>query len=50
MNDKYREVDFFKFCKECKYKEKTDTEDPCHECLGHPVNLYSNKPVKWEAK
>lgn len=46
----YKEVYFDKYCKTCKYKEKKDSEHPCHECLDEPINLHSHKPVKWEAK
>lgn len=43
-------VDFKKYCKICKHEHAKETEDPCNECLENPTNLYSQKPVKWEAK
>lgn len=43
-------VEFNKYCKTCKYERLEDSKDPCCECLGKPVNLYSTKPVNWEAK
>ena len=48
--DDYKEVYFDKYCKTCKHTKKTDIEEPCDECLDNPINLYSHKPVKWEAK
>ena len=42
------EVDFKKYCNECKYKELKSDEDPCHDCLNHPYNFDSRKP--WEFK
>lgn len=45
-----RFVEFDRYCKTCKYERLEDSKDPCCECLDEPVNLYSTKPVKWEAK
>lgn len=48
MIDKNNEVLFGEYCKTCKYKNYSETDSPCAECLAEPVNLYSHKPVKWE--
>lgn len=48
MLDKNNEVLFGEYCKTCKYKNYSETDSPCAECLAEPVNLYSRKPVKWE--
>ena len=45
-----KEVYFDQYCNKCKYKDKLEEKDPCHECLGNPTNLYSHKPVKYEEK
>ena len=50
IDNEYREVLFDKYCKTCKHEKLDETEDPCNECLENPVNLYSQKPVKWEEK
>ena len=50
MCDAYEEVYFDVYCKFCKYRDCDETSDPCHDCLNEPVNIYSHKPVKWEAK
>lgn len=50
MEDVYKEVYFNLYCKNCKYKDLKESDDPCDECLNEPVNLYSHKPVKWEEK
>ncbi len=50
MEDVYKEVYFDQYCKNCKYKDLKESDDPCDECLNEPVNLYSHKPVKWEEK
>ena len=50
MEDVYKEVKFDEYCKDCKYEKKKEDEDPCYDCLGEPVNLYSHKPVKWKEK
>ena len=46
----YKEVYFDQYCKTCKHEKVEDVKDPCNECLGEPTNVYSHKPVKWEAK
>lgn len=48
MLDKNNEVFFGEYCKTCKYKNYSETDSPCEECIAEPVNLYSHKPVKWE--
>ena len=40
-----KQVHFNEYCHTCKYANKNEDEDPCDECLAHPVNLYSHKPV-----
>ena len=48
--DIYKEVYFDQYCKTCKYEHLDEQDDPCHECLGTPENLYSHKPVNWKEK
>lgn len=50
MEDRYKEVYFDKYCKKCEHQDLSDYEDPCGECLEHPVNLYTHKPVNFEEK
>lgn len=47
-DEQYKEVYFHNYCKDCKYKNVDDMDEPCNECLEEPINLYSHKPVKWE--
>ena len=47
----YKEVRFDIWCDKCEYKDKSESEDPCWDCLGDPVAAYSTKPVQFkEAK
>lgn len=48
MLDKNNEVFFGEYCKTCKYKNYSETDSPCAECIAEPVNLYSHKPIRWE--
>lgn len=41
-------VEFEKFCKDCRYYDKSETEDPCYECLTNPVNYNSRKPLMFK--
>lgn len=50
MEDSYKEVYFGVYCKECKYELKDEADEPCHDCLNEPVNVYSHKPVKFKEK
>lgn len=49
METDYKEVDFKTWCHNCKHCSKKETESPCDECLEEPTNLYTSKPVRWEA-
>lgn len=48
----YKEVYFHKYCKTCKRSEVKSVTDPnwamCNECMSHPINFASHKPVKYE--
>lgn len=46
----YKEVYFDLYCKKCKHEKLGETETPCYECLGEPLNLDSHKPVRYEEK
>lgn len=49
MNYDHRKlVNFFEWCKKCRYTKTNPEEYPCTECVSHPVNIDSHKPVKWE--
>lgn len=45
-----KEVDFYKYCKTCQYKNAQEQEEPCAECLTHPVNQWSHKPLKYKER
>lgn len=46
--DHDKEVYFAEYCKKCKHKDLDEGLDPCHECLEHPSNVNSHKPVLYE--
>lgn len=50
INQEYFEVDFMKYCKTCKHKDKKGDEQPCSNCLEVRTNLHSQKPILWEEK
>lgn len=43
-----KEVLFFGYCPKCKYYGCENHDDPCNECLAHPWNEDSRKPVCFE--
>lgn len=50
MEEVYKEVHFNEYCKTCEFKDTKEEDDPCHECLAQPANVYSHKPVKYKKK
>lgn len=48
MEDRYKEVCFGQYCESCRHRDKLENEYPCDECLEEPINLYTNKPVRYE--
>lgn len=50
MEETYKEVYYSQYCKNCKHEKLEEYEDPCHDCLNEPVNVYSHKPVNFEEK
>lgn len=50
MEIKERMVEYFKYCPTCKHKDLNGWEDPCNDCLDNPVNVGTDKPVKYEKK
>ena len=43
-----KEVYFSLYCHQCKHKDTKDTDEPCNDCLAHPSNAWSHKPVHFE--
>lgn len=52
MDESYKEADFHKSCKTCRFEKdkEEDVNSPCWDCLHEPVNVYSHKPVNWKEK
>lgn len=45
-----KEVNYWANCENCKYSKKPHDEDPCNDCLNHPYNIDSDKPVRYEER
>lgn len=43
-----KEVYFGEYCLLCKFKDCSEEDDPCNECLTYPTNTNSHKPVNFE--
>lgn len=48
FNDEYREVDFAKYCPDCKYINYPEDSDICDECLRTFTNVESCVPVNFK--
>lgn len=40
-------VDYFIYCKTCKYKELEGWKDPCNDCMNTPVRKNTSKPINY---
>lgn len=40
-----KEVYYHRYCRQCEYRNASEADDPCDECLAQPVNEDSHKPV-----
>lgn len=43
-----KEVYYKDYCKKCKHVKLKEYEDPCNDCLDHPYNYNSHKPIHFE--
>ena len=50
MENKTKFVDFNKYCRKCKHRDKHESEDPCWDCLDQGWNEDSHKPIRFEEK
>ena len=50
MDEDYKMVEYHKYCETCKHKGLKENEEPCAECLDNPLNMYTDKPIKFEEK
>lgn len=50
METRDKEVYFHEYCKQCKYSDLDEAQEPCNECMSYPTNEYSHKPVRFKEK
>ena len=50
MERNYKIVSFYTYCQTCKYKDNSDDDTPCDECLKVPARLGTTKPERWKSK
>lgn len=50
MMKNIKEVDYNKYCRECKHEKSEENESPCNECLEQGYNFNSHKPIRFEDK
>lgn len=43
-----REVNFERFCPECKHFNKSENEEPCDECTNACIRMFSQRPLRFE--
>ena len=50
MENREKIVDFKKYCETCEHKDVKEIKDPCNDCLDHPFNTNSHKPINYKEK
>lgn len=50
MEEKMRIVEFGEYCDKCKHADKSESEDPCWDCLSIPAREGSSRPEYFEEK
>lgn len=40
-------VDYHTYCPLCKFRDKSESDDPCWDCLQEPVNENSTIPTSF---
>ena len=50
MNENYKEVNYYEFCKKCKHYNLNEVKDPCNDCLGEFAREGTEKPLYFEEK
>ena len=48
MNENYKEVNFFEYCKKCKHLDWDETKDPCNDCLAEFCREGTEVPLYFE--
>lgn len=47
MEERYKIVEFDRYCGTCKHRDDKDSE-VCDECLYEPARVDSHKPINYE--
>lgn len=50
ISEDQREVRFDLYCEKCAHKGVDDVKEPCNECLDNPMNVHTDRPIKYEEK
>lgn len=45
-----KEVYYWEYCKQCKYENTKEEDEPCRLCLCEPSNDDSHKPILFKEK
>ena len=38
----------FIYCRFCEHKNQKDISEPCFDCLDHPTNINSRRPIHFK--
>lgn len=43
-----KEVDYSTYCETCAFRNLSESEDPCWDCLSQPINEGTRKPTRYK--
>lgn len=43
-----REINFHDKCPTCRHKDISETEEPCNDCVGHPIGYETSTPLRYD--
>ena len=49
-DSKLKEVQFWKYCKTCKFREYKEAQNPCNDCLEVGMREGTEVPERYEQK
>lgn len=50
MEHHEKEVYFGLYCSTCQYRDESEDNEPCRECLLHPSNEDSHQPINFHER
>lgn len=50
MDERYKIIEFEKFCGMCIHRDDPENSDACEECLNEPARYETHTPLNFESR